>query len=171
MNWKEKLQAAWKNRDVIAEGFFNAFVTCGPEVKVEALRRLEICRSNKCGFHDPTGSSDAAVFKGKESCGGCGCDLYAKCHAMSANCFLRDLQLREFRKIVQEGFTEGMTIGDIETVKTGPDPDVWIILKRLQAENISVPVGMGPLWEAVLSVEQEMEINKIAYRKQFENRK
>jgi hypothetical protein len=129
MNLKEKLQAAWNNKGTIMEGFYNAYVSCNQEVKDEALKRLELCRTNQCGFHDPKGQSEKAVFKGKESCGGCGCDLFAKAHAMSAQCYLGDI-----------------------------DPDT--------AEPRGVPV-----WTAVMTHEQEMEINKIAYNKQFENRK
>lgn len=122
---KELLQTAWKNKGQIMEGFYNAYVSANPDIKKEALARLEICRSNTCGFYDPKGESEKAVFKGKESCGGCGCDLYAKCHAMSAHCYLKDLN----------------------------DPE------------------RPPLWDSIMTVEQEVEINKIAYKKQFENRK
>jgi hypothetical protein len=121
MTLKEKLQAAWNNRGQISEGFYNAYVSCGEEIKQEALRRLEICRSNKCGFHDATGKSEKAVFKGKESCGGCGCDLWAKVHAMSAHCYLKD-------------------------------------------------IGQEPLWEDIVSRDQELDVNKIAYQKQFEKK-
>ncbi len=125
MNWIEKLQLAWQNKGTIAEGFYNAYVSASPEVKKEAMGRLEICRSNQCGLYNPKGENTEtlkAVFPGKESCGGCGCDLYAKCHAMSAHCFLKDIE-------------------------------------------------KPPLWDSVMTHEQEMEINKIAYQKQFENRK
>jgi len=132
MTLKEKIQAAWNNKETIVEGFYNAYVSANTEVKEEAVRRLEICRTNKCGLYNPKGLNNPylkAVFPGKESCGGCGCDLYAKCHAMSAQCFLGDT--------------------DPETGK---------------------PKGIA-LWEPVMTHEQEMEINKIAYKKQFENNK
>ncbi len=128
MNWREKIQLAWQNKGTITEGFFNAYVLCSQDVKKEALGRLEICRANTCGLYNPQGKNEGelkAVFPGKESCGGCGCDLYAKTHAMSAHCYLKDLN----------------------------DPE------------------KPPFWDAVLTHEQEMEINKIAYQKQFENRK
>ena len=32
-------------------------------------------------------------------------------------------------------------------------------------------IGKPALWEAVMTQEQEIEINKIAYQKQFENKK
>lgn len=121
MNLKDKLQLAWKNKGVIVEGFYNAYISCSDEVKQEALRRLTICRENKCGKYDPHGESERAVFKGKESCAQCGCATYEKTHAMSAYCPLRD-------------------------------------------------IGEVPLWEELITHEQEMEINKIAYDKQFERR-
>lgn len=125
MTLKEKLQLAWNNKGNIIDGFYNAYVSSNEDIKVEAMKRLAICRSNKCGFHNPNGINNEmmkAVFPGKESCGGCGCDLYAKCHAMSANCYLKDVKYE-------------------------------------------------PLWEAVMTNEQEQDVNKIAYNKQFENRK
>lgn len=128
MTLKEKIQLAWKNKGQIAEGFYNAYVSASPEVKEEALKRLTLCRSNQCGLYNPKGENNEtlkAVFPGKESCGGCGCDLYAKTHAMSAHCYLKDLN----------------------------DPEKL------------------PLWEDIMTVEQEIEINKVAYTKQFENRK
>lgn len=95
MTLKEKIQLAWKNKGHIVEGFYNAYIGQNEEIKKEALRRLEICRTNQCGFHDPKGESEQAVFKGKESCGGCGCDLYAKCHAMHLSCYLKEVEGKE----------------------------------------------------------------------------
>lgn len=122
MTLKEKLKLFWENRGNIVEGFYNGYVSCSPEIKQEALRRLTICRSNICGWHNPDGENNdnmKAAFPGKESCGGCGCDLYAKCHAMHLQCYLGDS-------------------------------------------------GGTPLWEALMTKEQDDDINKIAYRKQFE---
>lgn len=125
MKLKEKIQKAWENKGTIIEGFYNAYIASNKEIKEEAIRRLEICRTNNCGFYNPKGLNNEymkAVFPGKESCGGCGCDAYAKCHAMSAHCFLKD-------------------------------------------------IGKEPLWDSIMTHEQENEINKIAYQKQFENKK
>ena len=181
---KELLQTAWKNKGQIMEGFYNAYVSASTEVKDEALRRLEICRSNQCGLYDPKGESERAVFKGKESCGGCGCDLYAKAHAMSAHCFLKDQQIRTFRQLISEGYIQTMqdgfvkpgeepplTADHIASLGTATDPELWIILQALRSKGYDPPVGQGPLWDDVMTVEQEIEINKIAYKKQFENRK
>lgn len=166
------------------EGFYNAYVSASTEVKEEALKRLEICRSNQCGLHDPKGESEKAVFKGKESCGGCGCDLYAKAHAMSAHCFLKDQQIRNFRQLISEGYIQTLQDGFIKqgeeaplsaehiaTLSSGTDSELWIVIQALRAKGYDPPIGMGPLWENVMTVEQEMEINKIAYQRQFENRK
>ena len=90
MTLKEKLILAWRNKNDIVEGFYNAYISSSDEIKQEANKRLEICRSNQCGYHDPKGQSEKAVFKGRESCGGCGCDLIAKVHAMDAHCYLKD---------------------------------------------------------------------------------
>ena len=122
MNLKEKLQTAWKNKEQIAEGFFNAWVSSGAEVKEEALRRLAICRANACGMYNPKGENNEtvkAVFSGAESCGGCGCKLYEMCHAMSKTCSL-------------------------------------------------YLVGKEPLWEALITEDQEKEAHDIAFRKQQE---
>lgn len=91
MNLQEKIQKIWVNRDSIAEGFYNAFLNINPEIHEEANRRLSICRSNQCGFYDKEGSSETVVVKGLESCGGCGCNLTGKTHAMSKWCYLKDI--------------------------------------------------------------------------------
>jgi hypothetical protein len=180
---KELLQTAWKNKGQIMEGFYNAYVGASDEVKAEALRRLEICRTNQCGLHDPKGQSERAVFKGKESCGGCGCDLYAKAHAMSAHCYLKDQQTQKFRQLIFEGYIQTLQDGFIKpgedaplsaehiaSLSTASDPELWLVLQALRVKGYDPPVGQGPLWDDVMTLEQEMEINKIAYKKQFERR-
>lgn len=176
MTLKAKIQLAWKNRGQIMEGFYNAYVNSTPEVKEEALKRLDLCRSNKCGLHNPKGENDEnmkAVFPGKESCGGCGCDLYAKCHAMSAHCFLVDVQVQAFKNLWLEGkmINSGLSPEQIELIQTAPVDQLWELIKEVKQQVPTLNLGTEPLWEAVMSVEQEMEINKIAYQKQFENRK
>lgn len=56
-----------------------------------AKERLEICRSNVCGYHDPHGTSENAVFKGVESCGACGCRLDLKTRSLESNCGLESV--------------------------------------------------------------------------------
>ena len=116
MTLKEKLTLAWRNKNNIVEGFYNAYISSSDDIKQEALNRLKICRTNECGYHDPKGQSEKAVFKGKESCGGCGCDLVAKAHAMSTYCYLKDQ-------------------------------------------------GKEPLWDALITREQEEDIRTIANKK------
>jgi hypothetical protein len=75
----------WKNRNKILEGLRNS-VFKRDDVELIANERIAICRSNECGFHDPNGISEAAVAKGKESCGSCGCKLSWKTRSLSSNC-------------------------------------------------------------------------------------
>lgn len=173
MNLKEKIQLAWKNKGQIVEGFYNAYVGASPEVKDEALKRLELCRSNKCGFHNPKGENNEtmkAVFPGKESCGGCGCDLYAKCHAMSARCYLADIQVNVFRAMLLDGTVTQLTPEQVEQIKNYNPDQLWEIIREVKAHT-TIDLGPEPLWDSVMTVEQEMTINEIAYKKQFENRK
>jgi hypothetical protein len=75
----------WKKKGKILEGIRNA-VFKREDVENIAKERLEICRSNKCGFYDPLGRSEAAVIKGVESCGSCGCKLSWKSRSLSDAC-------------------------------------------------------------------------------------
>ena len=75
----------WKQRNKILEGITNSIFK-KEDVETIAAQRLEICRSNKCGHHDPQGVSNAAVIKGVESCGVCGCKLSWKTRALSDGC-------------------------------------------------------------------------------------
>jgi hypothetical protein len=58
-----------------------------------AQERLDICRSNVCGYHDPEGKSEKAVSKGSESCAACGCRLDWKTRSLSSNCGLEVLNM------------------------------------------------------------------------------
>jgi hypothetical protein len=75
----------WKKKGKIFEGIRNA-VFKREDVESIAEERLKICRSNKCGYYDPLGRSEAAVIKGAESCGSCGCKLSWKSRALSDSC-------------------------------------------------------------------------------------
>jgi hypothetical protein len=85
MRLKRNLILLWKKKDQIFEGIRNS-VFRKEDVEEIAGERLEICRSNRCGFHDPLGQSEAAVMKGEESCGSCGCKLSWKTRALSDAC-------------------------------------------------------------------------------------
>ena len=115
---KEKLQTIWENKESIADGFYHAYIHCTPEIEAEAIKRLNLCRKNTCGLHDPNGTSEKAVLKGSESCAGCGCVLKAKTHSMSNHCWLKN-------------------------------------------------IGQTPIWDAVLTEEQDKEMQELIYNNQF----
>ena len=75
----------WKKRNQILEGIRHS-VFKREDVEAIAQQRLNICRSNTCGYHDPSGESPAAVIKGVESCASCGCKLAWKTRALSDGC-------------------------------------------------------------------------------------
>jgi len=112
MNLKEKIQQAWINRNQIAEGFYNSYLSHNEEIKEEAARRLSLCRENVCGFWDETGTNPRIAVKNKPGCILCGCNGKLKTSCMSCEC-------------------------------------------PLQA------VGETPRWTAVMTLEQEQEIEKI----------
>lgn len=75
----------YSNRTNIISGIVNSIIK---QSSVETLsqKRLAVCRSNMCGFHDPHGTSEKAVMKGSESCGECGCKLAWKTRAPGDKC-------------------------------------------------------------------------------------
>jgi hypothetical protein len=85
MTLKENIIKIWKNKGHIYEGIRNSIFK-KEDVEDIANERLLICRSNLCGFYDPLGTSEAAVVKGAESCGNCGCKLSYKTRALSSEC-------------------------------------------------------------------------------------
>lgn len=85
MGKRNNLIQLWKKRGKIFEGIRNA-VFKREDIEAIAEKRLRICRSNRCGCYDPDGSSEAAVMKGTESCGSCGCKLSWKTRALSDGC-------------------------------------------------------------------------------------
>ena len=94
----------WKRKAQILEGYFNRHLNFWKKDDIESIsqKRLAICRSNKCGFYDPDGSSEAAFLKGKESCGGCGCVLVEKTSCMSCSCYLEELNEKPLWKAVKD---------------------------------------------------------------------
>lgn len=91
MTLKEKIQKAWENRSQIAEGLYNTYINNTKEIYDIGEQRLAICRSNVCGLYDKDGSSEKAVLKGAESCGGCGCVLNLKKNCLHCQCYLGDI--------------------------------------------------------------------------------
>lgn len=88
----QKLRLLWRNKKQILQGYFRLLFK---SIKTEevAEERLKICRTNKCGKYDPTGSSPNAFVPGAESCGACGCALKAKVRCMECECGLVELNL------------------------------------------------------------------------------
>ncbi len=83
----ENFKKAWDNRGDILDGVKNSIFVNN---QIEALyeERNEICKSNVCGYYDPEGRSEAAVFPGERSCAACGCKLEWKLRAPGSNCGL-----------------------------------------------------------------------------------
>lgn len=119
MTLSEKLQKIWDNKEQIAEGWYNRYISHNPEIKEEAQKRIEICK--KCEYNDETGQAEIIVLKGQAGCMLCGCNRSALCHAMSKQCSA-DL------------------------------------------------IGLKPRWTAILTEDQEKEINQKEYEEQFKNR-
>jgi hypothetical protein len=82
---KENIIKIWKSRNQIIEGIRNSVFT-RDDVRELANERITTCRSNKCGFYDAEGKSEAAFVKGAESCGSCGCKLAWATKALSYEC-------------------------------------------------------------------------------------
>lgn len=85
MSKKISLIELWKKKDKIFEGISHSIFK-RDDIEAVAQERLQICRSNECGYHDPKGTSPAAVLKGAESCASCGCKLAWKTRALSDEC-------------------------------------------------------------------------------------
>jgi hypothetical protein len=86
----KKLQYLVKNLPKIIKGFWRTLFKDG-RTELIAKERLEICRSNKCGYYDPQGKSEAAYIKGVESCGACGCVLETKVRCLDCVCGLEEV--------------------------------------------------------------------------------
>lgn len=90
MSLKEKLQKAWENREQIAEGFYNAYLSHDQEIKEEGARRYSICEANTCGLWDSTGTSGKVAIPGQSGCTLCGCNGRLKTSCMQCQCALGD---------------------------------------------------------------------------------
>lgn len=90
---KEKIKEIWRNRNKIMQGIYNYFINFKErnEIKRMSLTRLNICRSNSCGYYDKLGESEKAFVKGKEACGVCGCNLKLLTSSQDSTCSLIDL--------------------------------------------------------------------------------
>ena len=86
----QKIKKVWKNKGKILEGIR---YTWFPNSYVESVakKRLEICKTNKCGLYDPVGEKPICFKKGYGCCSGCGCNDVYKTHSLSSYCTLKDL--------------------------------------------------------------------------------
>lgn len=155
MDLQEKLQKIWKSRHQIAEAMFNQYLSNDKDIKEEIARRLSICEANTCGYWDATGTSEKLVMKGKPGCTGCGCNGELKTACMSCHCYLLDAQVQKIKEL------DNIT-GDL------PIDEYKEIIAQKQAKGIDV--GPGPLWEALMTEEQEKEIKNLRWKKQFEKK-
>ena len=79
-----------KNRMKILEGLKNKIFK-NEDKEIVAAARLDICKTNVCGFYDPEGRSEKAVLPGTACCGACGCSLALKTRCMSCICGLDEV--------------------------------------------------------------------------------
>lgn len=86
----EKIRKIIKNRSQILEGLKNTILKKEDVEKVAELR-MDICKTNACGYYDPEGRSEKAVMPGSPCCGACGCSLALKTRCMSCKCGITDL--------------------------------------------------------------------------------
>ncbi len=86
----EKLNKIIKNRSQILEGFINTILKNEDYEKI-AEARLDICKTNVCGYYDPEGKSEEAIIKGQPACAACGCNLEVKVRCMTCVCGLETL--------------------------------------------------------------------------------
>lgn len=156
MNLREKFQKVWENRNQIAEGLYNAYISNSEEIKAEVNRRMEICKSNQCGYWDPEGKGDKIVLKGQPGCNACGCTAPAKQACMSCNCGLEALQVQKLKEI--GGVPDNLSMTEYRT-----------LAQQKKAEGIDL--GPDPLWYAIMEETQEQEIQKAVYEKQKEYRR
>lgn len=167
MHLKETMELAWKNRDQIANGLWNR-VTGSKEVHDEAARRKGICESNECGYYDPEGKPGTSAIPGKPACSICHCNIEVKTHCMYCWCALRDLQVREFRKIVKEGMWPGMFTQDHrDQIQAMPDQDIWKIILDMKAKGYTMHIGRDSLWDEVVEEAVYKDIVQKEYEAQF----
>ena len=155
MNWKETLQAAWKNRTQIADGFYHTYLSHKPEIDAEAARRKAICESNVCGLYDPIGKPETSMIPGQPACSKCHCNIDAKTHCKYCYCALLDGQLQKLIQI------QPLT-------NTNDIPACQDTIRLLQEQGHDM--GPDPLWTVMMTKEQDDAINAKQYEEQFKNR-
>ena len=155
MNWKETLQAAWKNRAQIADGFYHTYLSHKPEIDAEAARRKAICESNVCGLYDPTGKPETSMIPGQPACSKCHCCISLKVACQYCYCALLDGQIEKLIQIRPE-----INPQDTEACN--------IAIKELQEQGVDL--GPDPLWNIMMTKEQSDLINAKQYEEQFKKK-
>lgn len=87
----ETLKLAWENRNEIAEGFYNTYLSLDKEMEQEAQRRIQICESNTCGYYDKEGKPETSAIPGEPACSICHCNINLMCHSMMKTCSLEKI--------------------------------------------------------------------------------
>lgn len=82
---KESLIQIWAKKNMILEGIKNNIFK-KEDVEVIARQRMDICRSNACGFYDAQGISEKVIIQGLPSCAHCGCNLRIATHSLAYRC-------------------------------------------------------------------------------------
>ncbi len=106
MKLLETLKLAWENKDAIAEGFYNTYLSMDKEMHEEAERRKAICESNICGHYDAEGKVETSAIPGKPACSICHCNTELMVHTMSKVCSLKMIE--------QEPLWAAVTTNDME---------------------------------------------------------
>jgi hypothetical protein len=86
----QKLLKIWKDRKEIIQGIYNYYLNFkkAKQIKNMSEERLKICRSNKCGYYDQSGTSEKVFINGEEACGVCGCNLKFLTSSQDSQCSL-----------------------------------------------------------------------------------
>ncbi len=156
MKLREVFQLAWDNKEKIAEGLWHKYVEHKPEIEAEAQRRIYICTTNgKCGYYDPEGKPETSVIVGKPACSQCHCNIDLKCHTPSHHCSLLDIQIQRLKELISE-----TDVTDIAACR--------VAINQLQQQGIDV--GTDPLWDEMMTPDQEKEIKQKEWEQQFKYR-
>lgn len=155
MNWSDTLKLAWEKRGEIANGFYNTYISHKPEIDAEALRRKTICESNVCGLYDAIGKPETSSVPGKPACSKCHCNIDMKSHCTYCYCALLDGQLEKLRELQPETNTM-----DIDICQQR--------IKVLQEQGIDI--GPDPLWNRIMTKEQDDTVKAQEYTNQFQNK-
>jgi hypothetical protein len=85
-----KIKKIWKTRKEIISGIWNYIFASAKNRKI-AKMRMEICKSNRCGYFDASGTGENTFIKGSAACGICGCNSEIMTNSMETKCSLQEL--------------------------------------------------------------------------------